>query len=92
MHPGRAVALPVQHPPDIDVIVALDVEHQMRVARQRPEPQARKVQLVGVTGRAGGRAASDVDVGLLQCIDDTRRSLRRAFAQVVRDGLINIPP
>jgi hypothetical protein len=50
VHPRRDVALPVKHTPDIDVIVALDAEDKMRIARQWPEPQTGKVQLVSVAG------------------------------------------
>ena len=34
--PCRNIALAMQHAPDVDVIAALDVEDQVRVARQRP--------------------------------------------------------
>ena len=63
--PGRDVALAMQHAPDVDVVASLDVEDQMRVARQRPEAQTGEVQLVCVAGRASGGMESDVDVGLL---------------------------
>lgn len=36
LHPRRDIPLSVQHAPDIDMVRTLDVEHQVRVARQRP--------------------------------------------------------
>jgi hypothetical protein len=36
LHPGGNVALAVQYAPDIDVVRALDVEHEIGVRRQRP--------------------------------------------------------
>lgn len=48
-HPSRNVPLPVQHTPDINMVVVFEVEDQMGKARQRPGPQARQVQLMGVS-------------------------------------------
>ena len=81
----------MEYAPDVDVVVALDVEDQMRVARQRPGTQTGEIQLVCVAGRAGGRMASDVDVGLLQGFDEAQCSLPGVLAQVVPDSLIDIP-
>ena len=50
MHPRRNVPLAVQHTPHVDVVVSLDVENEVRVARQGPEAQAWEVQLVGIPG------------------------------------------
>ena len=46
--PRRDVPLAAKHPPDIDVIVALDEKHQIRESSQRPESQSRQVQLMRV--------------------------------------------
>ena len=70
VHPRRDVALAMQHAPDVDVIATLDVEDEMRIARQRPESQIGKVQLVGIAGRPGGWMAADVRVGLFQGFDE----------------------
>ena len=40
-HPRRNIPLALQYAPDIDVVRMLDVEHEVRVARQRPGAQAR---------------------------------------------------
>lgn len=37
LRPARDVALAMQNSPDINVVCALDVEHQMRIAFQRPQ-------------------------------------------------------
>ncbi len=42
VHPRRDVALAMQYAPDVDVIGAFDVEHQVWIARQRPEAQTIK--------------------------------------------------
>lgn len=67
-----ALALAVR---DTDVIVALEVEHPVRMVRHRPEPQSGKVQLVRVARRAGRWVASDGRVGLLQRVDATQLGL-----------------
>ena len=48
VHPRRDVALFVQHPPDVNVFVALYVEDQIGVAPKAPEPQIREPQLVRI--------------------------------------------
>ena len=40
LHPRRNVPLAVQYAPDLNVVRVLDIEHEMRVARQRPGTQA----------------------------------------------------
>jgi hypothetical protein len=50
LHPRRDIPLAVKHTPDIDVVRALDVEHEVRVARQRPCAQAGQVEFMGVAG------------------------------------------
>ena len=46
--PRRDVPFSAKQPPDIDMVVVLDVKHQIRESSQRPGPQARQVQLMGV--------------------------------------------
>lgn len=50
MHPRRNIALTMQDAPHVDVVVHLDVEDEVRVARQRPETQAGQVQLMRIAG------------------------------------------
>ena len=71
----------MQHPPDVDVVQALDAEGKIGVTGQRPRAQARQVQLVGVAQRAGGWVAADVVVGLLQDIDEAHRCLLRTLGK-----------
>src|SRR5574337_1498075 len=91
LHPGRDVPLVMQHAPNVDVIGALDVEHEVRVAWQWPGAQPGQVEFVGVTRRARCRMASDVPVGLLQRIDEAKGHGLIGFSQIVGNGLINIP-
>lgn len=46
--------------PHIDVVGVLDVEHEVRVARQRLCAQAWQGECMGVARRACGRVATDV--------------------------------
>ncbi len=48
MQPRRNIAFTMQYAPHVDVVVELDVEYKVRLARQRPEAQARQIQRVGV--------------------------------------------
>ena len=80
----------MQHAPDVDVIVALNMEDEIRITGQRPVAQARQVQLMGVAGCTRGGMASDVNVGLLQRFDEAQRGLLRASLEVVLYGLIGI--
>ena len=90
MHPGCYVALTMQDAPNVDVVVALDVEDQVRIAFQWPKAQARQIKLVGAPGRARWRVAGDVRIGLLQGVNESERGLSRVLTQVIRDGLIDI--
>ena len=48
LRPRRDIAVAAKHAPDIDVVVVLDVEQQVRESSQRPGSEARQVQLMGV--------------------------------------------
>ena len=80
-HPRRNIPLAVQYAPDIDVVLVLDVENEVRIARQRPGAQAGKIEFMGVARGACGGMASNVGVSLLQRIDETKRD---AFAGLLR--------
>ena len=71
----------MQYAPDIDVVLVLDVENEVRIARQRPGAQAGKIEFMGVARGACGGMASNVGVSLLQRIDETKRD---AFAGLLR--------
>ena len=81
----------MQHTPHIDVVWVLDVEHEVRVARQRPSAQARQVDLMGVARRSVGGVATDMPIGPLQRIDKAECHGLACFTQVVGDRLIHIP-
>ena len=67
------------------------LEHEVRVARQRPCAQARQVEFMGVAWRTCGRVATDVPVSLLQRIDEADCHGFARLTQVVGDGLVHIP-
>ena len=89
-HPGRNVAAAVQHPPDIDVIIPLDIEHEMGVTLHLPAAQTRQVEFMGIARRAGRGMTLDVQEGLLECVDKLQRSLFRACAEIVIDCLMYV--
>ena len=91
VHPRRDVALFVQHPPDVNVFVALYVEDQIGVAPKAPEPQIRESQLVRISRRPRRRMASDVAVSLLERVNEPQGNLRCGIYQVVLDGLFHVP-
>ena len=80
----------MEHTPDVDVVVTLDVEDQLREMLQWPEAQARKAELGCVTRRTGGRVTADVRVRMFQCVDKPECSLPRALTYEVADGFINV--
>jgi hypothetical protein len=73
------------------MVVALDVENQVRKACQPPEAKAWQVQLVGVARRSGTRMAAQVSEGLLNGIDQCQRGSFSAFAKVVGNGVVDVP-
>ena len=91
VHPRRDVALFVQHAPDVDVLVALDVEDQVGVAPKWPESQIGKPELVRIAGRPRRRVPRDMGVGLLELVDEPEGHLRGGFDQVVVDCLLHVP-
>lgn len=58
--PGRYVSLGVQNAPDIDMVIPLNVEHEIGKTLDRPATKAWQLQLMGIARRAGGRITSDV--------------------------------
>lgn len=90
-HPGREVALRVQYPPDVEVVLPLDVGHQIRVALQRPGAKPFQQQLEGIAWRAHGRMLRDPPEGPLQRIDEGQRERLADFRRVAGDGLVDIP-
>src|SRR5688572_13462366 len=49
LHPRRDVAFAVKHAPNIDVVSALEIEHEIGIAAQRPKAQAGKVELASIS-------------------------------------------
>lgn len=51
-HQPRYVAAAPQNTPNVDVVIAFDVEGQVRIALEHPGAQARQLQLIGMAKRA----------------------------------------
>ena len=71
LHPGGNVALAMQYAPDIDMVRSFDVEDEVRVGRQHPGAQPRKVQLMPISRLTRARIAGDLGISALQCVDET---------------------
>lgn len=80
----------MQHAPDVDVVGPLHEEHQMRVAGQLPDAQARQAQFVRVAWRACGRVPPDVLVSLSQGINETHGRRFGIFLEVMGQRLFHI--
>ena len=91
LHPRGDVPACVQHAPRINVIWALDIEHEVGKSCQQPGPQSRQIEFMAVAWRTGRRMATDVGVGLLQRVKKSQRSLLSAFVQVVLNGVFDVP-
>lgn len=91
LHPRRDIPLPVQHTPNIDVVRVFDVEHKVRVARQRPCAQAWQVEFMGIARRSRSRVSTDVAVALLQGIDEAESHGLTRLHQVVGENPVHIP-
>lgn len=61
----------VEHTPDIDVIISLNVEDEIGIAPQDAAAQPWKAELIGVPKRSGGRVVGDEAVRGLQRVDET---------------------
>lgn len=89
-HPCWDVSPAMQYPPNIDVIIPYNIENEVWIALEGPEPQAWQVKFVGVALRPCRRVVADVCVGILQCLNEPRRGLFSPFNQVMVDCLIYI--
>jgi len=47
-HPGRDIALAIWNTPYVDMVAALHIEDDIRVAWNQPASQVRQIQLMGV--------------------------------------------
>ena len=73
----------VKHTPDIDVIIALNVEHDIGIAPQDATAQPGKAKLVGIPRRSGVRMVSNKAVRRLQRVDETSGNVGSGFTSVV---------
>src|SRR5262249_8965240 len=90
-HPDGDVALRVEHSPDVDVVVALDVEHQIGIPLHPAASQPRERELVRVAGRPSGGMLGDAPEGRLQGFDKTQCHVASGFAHVVVYGRLDVP-
>ena len=89
--PHRDIPVTVEHPPDVDVIVLLDVKDQVGEALERPHAQPRQIQLVCIARRARLWMPANVVVGLLQPLNESQGHLIARLLEVVIDRVLSIP-
>ena len=89
--PGRDVSMGVQYAPDIDVIVLLDVEDEIRVALQHPATQPRKRKLMSRSRRSGGGMIRDHAVRGAQRFHEGQGDFGAGFPNVVVNGRFGVP-
>ena len=73
----------MEHTPDIDVIVTLNVKDEVGIASQHAAGQPWKAKLIGVPRRSGGRVVGDEAVRDLQRVDETDGNAGSGFPIVV---------
>jgi hypothetical protein len=76
--------------PDVDVIVALDVEDHVWEPGQRPAAERRDLQLDRVPGRSDSGLPANNGISVFERINEGERSLLRALLEVVRDAVLGI--
>ena len=90
--PHRDIPVTVEHPPDVYVIVLLDVKDQVGEALERPHAQPRQIQLVCIAWRARLWIPANVVVGLLQRLNESQGHLIASLPEVVIDRVLSILP
>ena len=82
--------LTMQDPPDFNVIVALDVEHEVRIPGCCLEAQDGQIQLMCIAGRTDAGVGADSCEGLLQFVDEAKRHLLGGLVEIVLDGRVGV--
>ncbi len=81
----------MKHAPDVDVLVALDVEDEVRIAPQRPKAQIGKPELMRIARRPRRWLTCDVGVGFFERVNKPNGNPCRGFDQVTVDRFVYVP-
>lgn len=81
----------VEHAPDVDVIIALDVEDKVRITLQHAAAQPREGKLMRVARRSGGGMIGNHAVRDPQRFNETQGDVGPGFAKVVVNGRFDVP-
>ncbi len=81
----------MEHAPDVDVIIALDVEDKMGIALQHTASQSGDGKLIGVARRSSDGMKGDRAVCGAQGLDEAESDLCPRFVEVVVDSQLNVP-
>lgn len=73
----------MEHTPDIDVMITLNVEDEVGIVSQDAAAQPRKAKLIGVPRRPGCRVVGNKAIRRLQRIDEANGNVDAGFANVV---------
>ena len=90
-HPHGNVPFAVKHPPDVDVVVVLDEEHQVRESSRWPGSEARQAQFMSVARRTCRRMAGDMFVSAFQSFDESEGSPLAGLVEVMIDRFLYVP-
>jgi hypothetical protein len=80
----------MEHTPDIDVSITLNVKDEVGIAFQHAAAQPGKAKLVGIPRRSGGRMVTNEAVCHLQRVDETDGSVGSDFTSVVVNGRFDV--
>lgn len=80
----------MEYTPDIDMIIALNVEDDVGMAPQDAAAEPGKAKLVGIPRRSGGRMVPYEAVRRLQCIDETGGNVGPGFTSVIVNRRLDV--
>ena len=86
----REVTPFVQHAPDVESLVLLDVEDDERESLHRPGPQVRDAEFVGEPERAEVRLAGELAEVAFEDVDESRGDLGASLGEVVVHGELDV--
>ena len=80
----------MEHSPDVNVVVAFDVEHEDRENPYFPAAQSGKGKRLRVTRRPKARMVRDRPIGGLKRLDEIERDVAARLADAIVDGPFDI--
>jgi|GEM_PF-2077065 len=82
----------MQDAPDVDVIVRVKINDDIRVSIQPAAAQPGKIKVMTPPWRTRGRSPCNTLEGILDCADKAQGNVLTSFGQIVGDRLFDILP